>query len=95
MKKETEINLLDINLSAFLSLHGVPPRLERQNSKIVFTFPATEVVYRLMNRFNRDEDVPVASFCTTLKTLRGQMLTARSSIDGIGNGEQNGKRTKY
>ena len=95
MKKDNEINLLDIHISAFLSLHGVPPKLEQQNNRIVFTFPATALVYRLMNRFNRDEDVPVASFCTTLKTLRGQMLTARSSIDENGNGERNGKRTKY
>jgi hypothetical protein len=92
MKEAKELNLLDIHISAFLSLHGVAPKLEQKNGKIVFTFPASEQVYRLMNRFNGDEDVPVASFCTTLKALRGQMLTAKSSMDDNGNGAKNGKR---
>jgi hypothetical protein len=57
MKEAKEFNLLDIHISAFLSLHGVDPKLEQKNGKIVFTFPASEQVYRLMNRFNGGEDV--------------------------------------
>jgi hypothetical protein len=92
MKEAKELNLLDIHLSAFLSHHGLDPRLEQINGKIVFTFPASEQVYRLMNRFNGDEDVPVASFCTKLKTLRGRMLTAKEGINENGNGENYGRR---
>lgn len=92
MKPAKELNLLDIHLSAYLIFHGIDPILGQKNGKIIFIFPANEKVYQLMNRFNGDEDVPVASFCTTLKALRGQMLTAKSSIDDNGNGEKNGKR---
>lgn len=92
MKEAKVFNLLDIHVSAFLSLHGIEPTLEQKNGKIVFTFPASEQVYRLMNRFNGDEDVPVASFCTTLKALRGQMLTAKEGIEGNGRGARHGYR---
>jgi len=72
MKEEEkkELKLLDIHLSAFLAHHGIEPSLENQNGKVSFGFPANEQVYKLMNKFNCDEKVPVASFCTTLKTLR-------------------------
>lgn len=94
MKEEEkkELKLLDINLSAFLLYHGIEPNLENQNGKVVFAFPANQQIYKLMNKFNSDENVPVASFCTTLKTLRGRMLTAREGIYDNGNGAKNGKR---
>jgi hypothetical protein len=89
MAEAKVLNLLDIHVSSFLSLHGIEPVLEHRSGKVIFTFPATDEVYRLMNRFNSDEAVPVASFVTTLKTLRGKMLTAKESIQG------NGKVTSY
>lgn len=95
MKEEEkkELKLLDIHLSAFLAHHGIEPSLENQNGKVSFGFPANEQVYKLMNKFNCDEKVPVASFCTTLKTLRGRMLTARQDIYDTGKRVKNGKRT--
>ncbi len=89
MAKTQVINLLDIYLSSFLSLHGVEPTLELKNGKVIFTFESTDQVYRLMNLFNSNKPVPVADFVTVVKTLRGKMLTAKESIQG--NGVKNGK----
>jgi len=77
---------LDIYLSAYLSLKNLEPTLEIKNGKVVFSFEAADVLYRLMNDFNSNEDVPVADYTTAIKTLRGKMLTAKESINGKGNG---------
>jgi hypothetical protein len=68
---------LDIWLSAFLSLHGVPPKLEVRNGKVIFSFPASDDLYRLMANYNSNVNVPVTDFVTAVKALRGQMLTMR------------------
>ena len=86
---------LDIYLASFLSLHDVQPQLEDNNGKIIFTFEATETVYRLMNLFNGNVDVPVADFVTTVKTLRGKMLTAKEGTYANGKGERNGNRKDF
>jgi hypothetical protein len=84
------ITLLDIYLSAFLLLHGIEPKLETRNGKVVFIFEADDQAYKFMNLFNGNVDVPVADFVTTVKTLRGKMLTAKESIQENGNGGKNG-----
>ncbi len=86
------INLLDIYLSSFLSLHGIEPRLEAKGGKVVFTFPATDRVYGLMNLFNQNSEVGVADFATSVKTLRGKMLTAKDNGKGKENGGRYGQR---
>ena len=86
------INLLDIYLSSFLSLNGIEPKLEAKGGKVVFTFPATDQVYRLMNLFNQNTEVRVADFVTQVKTLRGKMLTEKDSAKGKANGGQYGQR---
>jgi len=77
---------------SFLSLHGIEPKLETRNGKVVFTFEADDRVYKLMNLFNGNVDVPVADFVTTVKTLRGKMLTAKEGIGENGNGARYGYR---
>lgn len=42
MAETRRINLLDIYVSSFLSLHGIEPKLEIINGKVVFTFEATD-----------------------------------------------------
>jgi hypothetical protein len=84
MAERRTINLLDIYVSSFLLLHGIEPGLETRNGKVVFVFEAEDQVYKLMNQFNGNVDVPVADFVTTVKTLRGKMLTAK---EGMGNGK--------
>lgn len=78
----TEKNLkvfstLDLYISSFLALHGLEPRLEINNGKVVFAFPATDDLYRLITKYNSDEKTPVNSFVTMVKMLRGRMLSLR------------------
>ena len=78
--KTTEQRLfttLDIYLASFFSLNGTPPTLELKNGRVVFTFRATDDLYKLLMNFNSNVGVPIADFVTAVKTLRGQMLTMR------------------
>lgn len=68
---------LDIYLASFFKLNNIPPTLELKNGRVVFTFPATDHLYKLTMDFNSNVNVPVADFVTMVKTLRGQMLTMR------------------
>ena len=90
MAETRTIDLLDIYISSFLSLHGIEPKLEIRNGKVVFTFEATDDVYRLMNQFNGNVNVAAADYVTTIKTLRGKMLTIKENIDGNGKGARHG-----
>lgn len=85
---------LDIYLSAFLSLHDLEPTLEIRSGKVVFTFEATDTLYRLMNDFNSNEPVEVADYTTAIKALRGKMLTAKEGINGHGKGNDYGYQTR-
>jgi len=94
MIKTKVFSTLDIYLASFLSLHGTDPILEARNGKVIFTFENTDNLYRLMNLYNSNQDVPVADFVTAVKTLRGKMLTAKESIQGNGKGMTYGKGNK-
>ena len=70
---------LDIYLSSFLSMSGFPPEIQVNDSgRVIFVFKLTDELSRLMMSYNNNYRVPVADFVTTLKTLRGQMLSKRS-----------------
>ena len=73
---------LDLYLSAFLSLFGVPPKLETVNGRVVFVFPSNDDLYKLMANFNGNVNVPVADFVVAIKTLRGKMLSMRGTAHG-------------
>lgn len=77
MSKIKVFETMDIWLSAYLSLNGLFPQLQRNGTKVVFQFPISDELYKLLMRFNSNEDVPVTDYVTTVKTLRGQMLTMR------------------
>ena len=77
MEQKTTFTTMDIYLSAFLSLSGVQPELQLNQSKVIFAFPANDDLYKLMMNYNSNVSVPVTDFVTLVKTLRGQMLTMR------------------
>lgn len=68
---------LDIYLASYFFLCGFNPSLQLNNGKVVFVFPASDDILQLATNFNSDVNVPVSSFVTLVKTLRGQMLTMR------------------
>lgn len=71
------LQMLDLYMASFLAFHGIEPLLETNNGKVVFTFPVTDDLYRLITKYNSDEKTPVNSFVTTVKMLRGRMLSMR------------------
>jgi len=90
MSEQRLFTTFDIYLASFLALNGLSPRLDVRNGKVVFTFEANDQLYRLMNFFNDNVNVPVADFVTIVKTLRGKMLTAKEGIEANGKGAENG-----
>lgn len=95
MTRTKELELIDLYLSSFLSLHGVPPRLILKNGKVIFVFDTTDEVYRLMTMFNSNQDVPCLDMITAIKTLRGQMLTLKETGNGYGKGEWHGTKKTW
>jgi len=85
--KQKTFSTLDLYLSSFLSLCGICPNLEIRNGKVIFTFFATDKLYKLMMDFNSNVSVPVADFVTTIKSLRGKMITVKG--ENIGNEREN------
>ena len=77
MTETKTLQILDIYMASFLSLHGIEPSLENNNGRVVFTFQVSDDLYKLMVRFNSNENIPVTSFVTTVKMLRGRMLSMR------------------
>ena len=78
--KQKTFSTLDLYLSSFLSLSGIPPNLEVNNGKVIFTFTASENLFKQILEYNSNVSVLVADFVTTIKALRGQMLTMRAKI---------------
>tara|TARA_B100002003_G_scaffold251579_1_gene295991 strand:+ start:1801 stop:2046 length:246 start_codon:yes stop_codon:yes gene_type:complete len=79
MEKQKDFTTMDIYLSAFLSQFGIQPELKLKNGKVIFSFPHDDDLYKLLMNYNCNVNVPVADFVTTIKTLRGQMLTMRGA----------------
>ena len=86
MAKTKAFGAMDIYLASFLSLHDQDVTLEMQNGKVVFTLEASDSLYRLMNQFNSNVQIPVLNYTTAIKTLRGKMLSRKESMNGKGNG---------
>ena len=86
MEKTKQLELIDLYIAAFLTLHGIQPRLTLKNGKVIFVFDTLDEVYRLMATFNSNEDVPCLDMITAIKTLRGQMLTLKETGNGYGKG---------
>ncbi len=79
-KEKKEFTTLDIYLSSFLSLFGIQPELKLNHGKVIFSFPESEDLYQLMLNYNSNINIPVADFVTTVKTLRGKMLSMRERV---------------
>ena len=77
MAETKTLQTLDLYMASFLAFHGIEPSLEIVNGKVIFVFPVTDSLYRLITKYNFDEETPVNSFVTTVKMLRGRMLSMR------------------
>ena len=75
--EQKTLKVLDINQASFFTVCGIQPILELLNGRVIFKFPVTDKIYKLMDDYNSNVKIPILDFVTTLKSLRGQMLTMR------------------
>jgi len=68
---------LDVYTTAWLILQGFTPRLINEDSKIVFSFPASKKLFEEMSRFNNGATVEVARFVLTVKNLKAQVFSQK------------------
>jgi len=76
-RKTSKIPILDLNLSAFHHLHGNPPQLELQGTRVVFYFEPNDLFYQLTGLYNKNELVPCLDFVKAQRQLRAMMLSLR------------------
>ncbi|OGH05912.1 MAG: hypothetical protein A2W22_06940 [Candidatus Levybacteria bacterium RBG_16_35_11] len=70
---------LDLYIASYLSFCGNHPTFKIQNSRVAFSFPATDDLYKLIRNYNANINIPICDFVTTIKMLRGQMINLRNS----------------
>ena len=78
--KKTEhktFQTLDLYLSSYIKLNGIPLQLELNNGKVIFVFQVSDDLYKLIANYNSNQPIAVTDFVTTVKMLRGQMLSMR------------------
>ena len=78
--EKKQFQTLDIYMSAFIKLAGISPGLELNNGKVVFVFPVSDELYKLITDYNSNQPIAITDFVTTVKMLRGQMLSMRGQI---------------
>ena len=65
----------DVNLAAYLLFSGIIPHLEKNSAgRVVFFFETGPDFYVALNNYNADVQIPVASYVSCLKSLRGKLL---------------------
>jgi hypothetical protein len=67
----------DVWTASYLEYRGIIPQLENRNGRIVFQFPTTDTLYKLLNAFNSGDAVPLTEYIDTYKTLKVKMFQAR------------------
>lgn len=72
------VTLIDIYIVAFLVIHNLEPKLELRKGKVFFLYEASEQVYRLMNDYNLDVKIPVATYVMAVKSLRAKMFGVKA-----------------
>lgn len=87
MKKATtlikKIPVLDIpGLGAFQLLHENEPDMESNGTRVTLLFDADEKFYKLAERYNKNEAVPVISFCNAQRQLKARMYSLKSQNTG-------------
>lgn len=86
-----KISILDLNLSAFLSLHDLEPELSLQGSRVIFNFQVTPEFYRVTSLYNDNLSIGCLDFVAAIKKMRGKMLTLKQNT-GNGNWSGNNER---
>jgi len=75
--QQPTIPLLDVNLSAFLFMRGLIPKIQFDGTRASFLFEATEEFYKACSEYNQNLPVPCLDFVNALRQLRAAMYRKR------------------
>lgn len=75
--EKRNIPIMDIHTAAFLDMRGHPPCLTKQGTRVVFDFPNSQSVLKIINLYNENPEVPLLDYVSHLRKLRAQMFAAR------------------
>lgn len=68
---------LDAYVAAFLTLHGLIPRLVDQDGKIVFVFVQSDELSKELANYNAGASVDASKFAFTIKVLKSRIHSMR------------------
>ncbi len=78
MQFEKRFTITDLYLACYLQINGIIPELQSHNGRVIFSFPVTDELYKLVNGYNTGAKASVLDYTTALKTLRARMLSAKA-----------------
>jgi hypothetical protein len=78
-QNKSKIPIFDINTAAYLELSNIAPELTLQGTRVVFEFPATDRVFKLLSEYQSNPSVPVLDYVNVLRRLRSRMLSMRGA----------------
>ncbi len=90
IKTERTFETLDLYLASYLFAEGLKPSLQIVSRRVTFRFPVTDGLYKLMEEYNSNALAPVGDLVTSIRILKGKMLSMKESMPG--NGEQYGRQ---
>lgn len=81
MKQGTsnKIPIMDLNLSAFLHLHGTTPELSLQGTRVIFLFKPNDSFYKLSAKYNSNESVQILDYVNAQRQLRAMMFSVKGN----------------
>ena len=71
------IPILDIYQASFLALQGNNPVLCKRGNRVVFEFPGTDEILKLLEMYNTNPSIRLLEYVGHLRRLRAQMLSMR------------------
>lgn len=77
MTTKQKFTTLDIYLAGYLEYRGIPAELDNQGTRVIFTFPQSNELYKLTSAFNSNDSIPITDYVSMIRTLRAKMYSAR------------------
>jgi hypothetical protein len=81
MNKIKTIPTSDLYFSAFASMRGLPPKLQKNHNHVLFVFPLTDEFNAVSQEFH-EAKVDLGAYVAELRKLKAMMFSARDSEEG-------------
>ena len=72
-----DLPIYDIYQASFLALYGIQPKLQSNGSRVLFVFPLSKKLSKLIDAYSGNPAVNVLDYAQALRRLRAAMLDAR------------------